>query len=249
LIGDFTYFLNDPVNGDQIEQAEKRRIYGGSISQLFSNKIGSFDTINKVGVQVRQDRLDPVALYTTVLDDRTSTVRQDKVTESSAGFFAENTTQWLEKFRSIVGIRNDRYSFDVQSSLEANSGKTNASITSPKLSLIFGPWEKTEYFINAGRGFHSNDARGAVITTDPITGSPADKVPPLVRSTGSEIGLRTEIVPGLQSSLSFWQLKSNSELIFQESQVQQKPVALPNAMALNGVTITLSTQNSLWILI
>lgn len=214
LIGNFSYFLNDPVNGDQIEQAEKRRIYGGAISQLFSGKLGSIDTINKVGVQVRQDNLDPVALYTTVARNRTNTVRQDKIKESSAGFFVENTTQWLEKFRSIAGVRHDRYSFNVQSSLAVNSGKTDATITSPKLSLIFGPWAKTEYFINAGRGFHSNDARGTTITIEPQTGNPADKQPPLVRSTGSEIGLRTEIVPGLQSSLAFWRLKSDSELIF-----------------------------------
>ncbi|MBL8510318.1 MAG: TonB-dependent receptor, partial [Betaproteobacteria bacterium] len=67
---------------------------------------------------------------------------------------------------------------------------------------------------NIGRGFHSNDARGTTIRIDPKTGDPADRVTPLVRSTGSELGIRTEIIPGLQSSLAWWQLKLDSELLF-----------------------------------
>ena len=74
-------------------------------------------------------------------------------------------------------------------------------ITSPKLALIFGPWSKTEFFVNYGEGFHSNDARGTTTTVSPATGLPVDKVTPLVKTRGGELGARTEIVPGLQSSL------------------------------------------------
>jgi outer membrane receptor protein involved in Fe transport len=95
-------------------------------------------------------------------------------------------------------VRADRYHFDVASS-------KNASIASPKLSLVFGPWAKTETFVNWGWGFHSNDARG-------VTAPGA--VTPLVRSKGAEVGARTEIIPGLQSSLALWQLRLGSELVF-----------------------------------
>jgi outer membrane receptor protein involved in Fe transport len=90
----------------------------------------------------------------------------------------------------------------------------NDSIISPKLALVFGPWQKTEYYVNAGNGFHSNDARGTTIRTDPVSGLPADRVPGLVRSTGYELGMRSEWLPGLQSTLAVFQLDFASELIF-----------------------------------
>jgi outer membrane receptor protein involved in Fe transport len=95
-----------------------------------------------------------------------------------------------------------------------NSGNKTAGIWSPKLSLVFGPWAQTEYFVNAGYGFHSNDARGVTIQVDPVTGEPADPATPLVRSKGAELGLRTEAIADLQSSLALWYLKLDSELVF-----------------------------------
>ena len=99
-------------------------------------------------------------------------------------------------------------------SLAANSGSARDTLVSPKLSLVFGPFAKTELFVNAGRGFHSNDARGTTANVDPRTGDPVDKVPPLVRAKGFELGARTEAVPGLQSSLALWWLNSDSELVY-----------------------------------
>ncbi len=79
---------------------------------------------------------------------------------------------------------------------------------------MFGPWAQTEYFVNAGYGFHSNDARGVTIKVDPATGDPVDAATPLVRSKGAELGLRAEAVPNLQSSLALWYLGFDSELAF-----------------------------------
>jgi outer membrane receptor protein involved in Fe transport len=115
----------------------------------------------------------------------------------------------------VLGLRYDRYRFDVNAlSTPENSGKVSAGITSPKMSLIFGPWDRTEYFVNAGYGFHSNDARGVTIKVDPATGAPVDAATPLVRSNGAELGLRTEALQNLQSSLALWYLKLDSELTF-----------------------------------
>ena len=87
---------------------------------------------------------------------------------------------------------------------------------------MLGPWAKTEYFINFGQGFHSNDARGATehvkpkeFSADPHDpAAAAEPSPVLVRSRGGELGLRSEIVPGLQSSLALWRLDLGSELVF-----------------------------------
>jgi len=214
LFSNFTYFLDNPVDGDQFNQSERRRMLGFNLGQTFTAKWGGFDMQNRIGLQVRDDRLSPVGLYTTVARQRTGVTREDRVREGSAGLYIENSTQWLPKFRSVAGVRHDSYRFDVNSSIPGNSGKVSSGITSPKLSLIFGPWAKTEFFVNHGQGFHSNDARGVTQTQLPNSGGPTDPAAPLVKTRGAEFGVRSEIIPGLQSSLALWQLKLASELVF-----------------------------------
>lgn len=213
LYSNFTYFLNNPIDGDQFNQSERRKMVGFNVSKTWFDTICGFDTQNKVGLQTRYDDLSPISLYNTVAQQRISLIRTDHVKEASLGIYAENSTQWLDKFRTVTGLRFDAYNFDVNSSIQGNSGNVSATTTSPKLSLIFGPWAKTEYFINYGRGFHSNDARGTTQTQLP-SGGAATPVTPLVSTQGSEIGIRTEIIPGLQSSLALWQLNIASELVF-----------------------------------
>jgi outer membrane cobalamin receptor len=213
LFSNFTYFLDDPVNGDQFNQPDRRTTTGLNASHTWQAPWGGKESENTVGVQFQNDNIFN-GLYSTKARQRLSTTRQDHTVESSVGVYLENSTKWLEKFRTVAGLRTDLYHFDVKSNLAANSGKVSAHMTSPKLSLIFGPWAKTEYYLNLGSGFHSNDARGTTITVEPKTGNPADKVTPLVRSKGYEGGVRTAIIPGLQSSLSIYQLDFDSELVF-----------------------------------
>jgi outer membrane receptor protein involved in Fe transport len=213
LYSNFTYFLNDPVNGDQFNQSEKRTMLGVNASKSWLGELAGMTMESKLGLQTRYDKLSPVALYNSAQTQRLSLIRSDKVEESSAGLFAENTLWWHEKLRTVAGVRYDRYQFDVKSSLSGNSGKTSDGITSPKLSVIFGPWASTEFFYNIGKGFHSNDARGTTQTRLP-NGNPASPVTPLVGTRGSEVGVRSEWIRGLQSSLAVWQLDIDSELVF-----------------------------------
>lgn len=213
LFSNFTYFLTNRDDGDQFDQNEQRRMLGINISQAWFNTMAGVEMRNKVGVQYRYDKLLPVGIYKSVGQKRTSTIRIDQVKEASAGFYAENSIQWLAKFRSIAGLRYDTYDFKVGSSIEGNSGKAKDHIVSPKLSLIVGPWNKTEFFLNAGNGFHSNDARGTTQTRLP-DGGESTPVTPLVKTQGSEIGMRSELLPGLQSSVSLWRLNIASELLF-----------------------------------
>jgi hypothetical protein len=106
------------------------------------------------------------------------------------------------------------YTFDVRSNNPLNSGNGSDALVSPKFAAAFGPWKSTELYADAGMGFHSNDARGAVITVDPKTGEPAERVTPLVRAKGAEFGVRTVAVRGLQSTVSLWYLGLDSELLF-----------------------------------
>ena len=214
LVSNFTYAI-DTVNGDQFEQFEQRQYYGGTLgyempAPVFGRK-GTFTT----GLQVRYDDIQPVALYLTEDRVRHATVREDDVEQASYGLYASHDVVWSDWFRTVVGLRFDEFHFDVASSLPENSGDADDSIVSPKLTMVFGPWAKTEYFVNVGRGFHSNDARGTTITVDPTDGiTPAEPVDPLVKALGYEVGLRTAIIPQLQVATSLWYLELDSELLF-----------------------------------
>lgn len=214
LFSNFTYFLDNPVNGDQFEQAENRRVFGGSLSRLWTGMLAGRESSNTLGVQLRHDRLSPVGLYTAEGGVRTGLTQESRVQETSVGLYGQNDTRWLPWLRSIAGWRTDRVNVDVHSNITDNSGERSAWISSPKLSLIFGPWSQTELFANTGWGFHSNDARGMTARVTAKTGDPIASAVPLVRTKGSELGLRTEIIPGLQSSVALWQLRLNSELVF-----------------------------------
>ena len=214
LYNNFTYFLDDPVNGDQFVQTERRTMTGFDVAHTWFGRLGERAASTVVGMQGRFDRIAPVVLGTTVAQRPLATMARSRVNESSAALWLQNTVQWSAWLRSIAGLRYDSYRFDVDSSIDANSGKANDHIASPKLSLVLGPWRKTEFFVNYGAGFHSNDARGttAHVATRELT--PVDPVTPLVRTRGAELGVRSEIVRGLQSSLALWRLRSASELVF-----------------------------------
>ncbi len=214
LFSNFTYFLDDPVNGDQFEQADRRIVAGGQASQELHAEIGGFALNNTFGLQLRSDFIPQVGLYHTQAQRRLERVRDDTVNETSLGLYAKSETPWTDWLRSTVGLRGDVYYFSVASSIPENSGNEWDGLASPKLGLVFGPWSDTELYANAGLGFHSNDARGTTIRVDPKTGEPATPVDPLVRTKGAEIGARTAIVHGLQSTVALWWLDVDSEILF-----------------------------------
>lgn len=213
LWSNFTYFMDDPVHGDQFAQPDKRVTSGVNASHSWHQHTDTGNTETTVGVQLQNDNIFN-GLYNTQARRTQSITRQDHIVESSAALFVENSTRWNTAFRTVAGARLDSYRFDVQSDLAANSGKANDHLVSPSLSLIYGPWQTAEVYANFGSGFHSNDARGSTITIDPKTGLAADKVQPLVRSRGMEIGARTSWLPGLQTSLSVYRLDFDSELTY-----------------------------------
>jgi hypothetical protein len=214
LFSNFTYFLDDPEHGDQFEQAERRIAAGGRVTYRRLGHVLDRHTESAVGVQVRRDWLDPVGLYHTAGRQRLSTTREDKVGQTMAAVYAQTEIEWTRALRTTFGLRADRYQFSVRSDNPVNSGDGADGLVSPKVGLVIGPWSGTEVYVNAGTGFHSNDARGAVITVDPRTGEPAERVTPLVRAKGAEVGIRTVRIRGVQSTAALWYLGIDSELLF-----------------------------------
>jgi len=209
LWSNFTYFEADPVRGDQFEQKEARNLVGGQARHGWQHALFGYDSTTEVGLQVRHDHID-VGLLDSQARVPFAAVSNDRVTETELGAHVQNTTTWLPWFRTLLGVREDHVDMDVRAlQTPAGGGHASGSKFSPKASLVFGPWARTEFFANAGRGFHSNDARGVASTADS-----REPVPALVASKGEELGLRTEIIPGLQTSLAFWRLDSDSELVY-----------------------------------
>jgi len=213
LFSNFTYFLDNPVDGDQFAQPDRRTMTALNARHAWASGWFGSSSENHAGVQLQHDNIDN-ALRSTKARQTLFTTRSDNIQESSVGVWFDNATRWTTSFRTVAGVRADRYRFDVQGDRAENAGTRSASIVSPKLNLIFGPWGKTEFYVNMGTGFHSNDARGTVITVDPKTGDAVDRVTPLARSKGFELGVRTSPLPGLQTALSVYQLKLASELVF-----------------------------------
>ncbi len=210
-------FINGP-DGDQHEQADHRKVWGGSLKhQLPAAWLPAGQQLTW-GLQWRHDRIGTLGLYDTVDRVRTHTVREDRVSQDSAGVFAELGSRWTDWLRSTVGGRWDTMRATItptggEFNMD-NGGKARQSQFSPKLGLIARVAADTEVYLHWARAFRSNDARGATTTVNPADGSATDPLPLLARTTTSELGLRTKPAANWTTSLALWQANLASELVF-----------------------------------
>lgn len=230
LFSDFTYFLTDPKRGDQFEQQDRRWVAGLDARHTIDGEWFDRKVENTFGLQVRNDWIhnglfqSQNRVRVDKIDSSTGKTlpainQADRFTDMQVGFYAENRIHWAEWLRSVVGLRGDLQHFDVTSLVtSANSGTATKVLPSPKASLIFGPWAQTEFYVQAGFSFHSNDGRGTTLRVEPVSAdypypnTPATPIPPLIPTKGGEFGIRTAAVSHLQSTFSVWYLHSASEL-------------------------------------
>lgn len=216
LFSNFTYFLDDPVNGDQFNQVDHRRFAGASIEHTFDTlQIFDRDTTLTLGAGTHHDWIEDIGLHKTSARQRVSTVREDDIYEASFSTHGNAKIIWNDWLRTETGLRADLFHFDVDArSLPENSGEKWDGIISPKAGIVLGPWNDTEFYLNGGLGFHSNDARGVVISVDPDSGDPLSPAPGLVRTRGAEFGIRNSSIENLTSTAAVWHLHSDSELVY-----------------------------------
>ncbi|WP_197418249.1 TonB-dependent receptor [Paucibacter sp. KCTC 42545] len=217
LYSNFSY-ATDAQHGDQFRQQDQRNKFGAELAQTWRYAGLGAAQSTTVGLQLRHDRIGPLGLQLTQSRQPYATVREDRVDETSLGGFIDQATQWNPWLRSHLGLRADQFRFKVRSDTPANSGDSQAHILSPKVALAFTPSQEIGLFANWGQGFHSNDARGTVISVDPDPrsgsyGQAVDRVTPLARATGTELGA-TWTTPELQLSAALWTLKLQSELVY-----------------------------------
>ena len=203
LLSNFTYFLEDPVNGDQLRQYEERWSFGGRIERRFD--VGDRLELT-LGTELRKDAIDPVGLDETIAGAKEFTVNTFEVDESSASLYAEAIWRPVDRLMVIGGLRGDWYDFDVTAiDGGAWSGEVSDHIVSPKIGLNYEIADGIALYANWGEGFHSNDARGVT--------NPVDPAPGLVEGNMKEVGARFER-GGMILTGVYWWSSIDSELIY-----------------------------------
>ena len=213
LVSNFTFYLDDPVHGDQKDQVDNRFVSGARIAHRRLTKWWGHPVQNTLGAQLRNDNIAEVALYHTESRVPLATLTKASAVVTSGGVYAQNEVEWAPWFRTTVGIRGDASRYSVTALEAFNSGVASAGIVNPKGGVTIGPWKGTEFYVNAGTGFHSNSALGTTLTRDG-EGNAVDPVTPLVRAKGAEVGVRSVVIPHLQTTVSLWMLRLGSELVY-----------------------------------
>jgi hypothetical protein len=241
LYNNFTYFLSHPDIGDQFRQFDRRTMVGVNALHGIAHNVADFPIETRAGFQGRYDDIR-LGLQESYRRTPYDTIRNDYVNEGSIGIWTDTKVSWTPWLRTIGGVRFDYFHARVQGlqqfydspllmnsagqpavlwTAPFNSGTKANAMVSPKASIILGPFHKTEFYANYGEGFHSTDARGTVQNFSTTELADDDgfrqvaRIPILVKSRGAEIGARTKIVEGLDSSLSFFWVNVESENQFE----------------------------------
>ena len=225
LINDFTHFLVDPIHGDQEDQMENRHALGGQANYTMPLTIGSFANQLSVGLLTRYDLLhvgrDPSEGQIALTDsgDPASFTDNDRVWLFAGAAYAELTTHWTSRFRSVLGFRDDYQhgsDIDYDAALHetagySNTGTADQSLPQPKASLIYTFDDALEAYASIGRGFHSADLRGVNQDVSVDLGLPHTQL--LSKQEGQEIGLRASPEPNIALTFALFNLWQQSETI------------------------------------
>ncbi|MEM7246045.1 MAG: TonB-dependent receptor [Acidobacteriota bacterium] len=213
LFSNFTYLLDDQVDGDQFEQGDDRWTLGFSWERHAILGKPARGLEHAHGVRLRFDDIEN-GLWRTARRQRLSTTRADAIDELGIGAWYELTAQLATKVRGTFGLRLDHVNADVRAQLARNGGSANDTRLSPRVAFAFGPFRNAELYASYGHGLHSNDARGATIAVDPVDSSEADPVPLLVGARSADLGVRMVARRQLIVALSAFWLELDSELVF-----------------------------------
>jgi len=200
-----TYASADGTSA-QIRQFDKRVVLGFSARRDWS--VAPWLDF-AIGTENRYDDIHDVGVHHTDQRRFIASLGTYGVREGSLALYGETTLRPLQGLRIIGGLRGDHYSYDVRARDAAaaalGQGSGSDTLLSPKLALAYSPAPHLEFYANWGRGFHSNDVRGAVNLQAPV--------PVLVPGTGKEIGVRFERA-GLNLTATYYWLDVGSELRF-----------------------------------
>lgn len=207
LYSNFTFFLNDPVNGDGINQRETRNIYGytGSVSKKY--KVGRKDAATEIGYGLRYDDISDIQLNRSVKRNFKEHVQKGDIRELNAFMYVDQDISVSKKFNINTGLRYDFFSFGYKNILAGDmSFKRQHRVTiSPKLNFNYTPDNTVKFFLNTGIGFHSDDARV-------ILNNEADDILPKV--LGADLGAVIKPARNILIKAAVWYLLSEQEFVY-----------------------------------
>ena len=208
LYSNFTFFLNEPVNGDQIRQKEQRSIFGYNGAYQTEGQLGGKRLSSELGLFFRNDNVDDNELSRTV--QRSTTlypVSLGDVSETNTGAYASATWEITSGLSLNAGARFDVFQFAYEDKLDSlyEPEQATASILSPKLSLFYDLDKRVRLYANSGYGFHSNDARVVV---------PQDGKQILPKALGLDVGAIFKPSPTLLLNVAGWYLALDQEFVY-----------------------------------
>jgi len=204
--------------GDQREQNDVRFISGANVSRSYVTP----GSVTVIGADTRNDNISTLGLFLTNGRNRLpgGTLSDDHVVERGSDVYVQSELRFGSKLRLDPGIRLDYYTFSDAAYDPNNSGSGNAAIVDPKMNLAYAFNKRSEFYLDYGSSFHSNDVRGVTYVDDPqthapfdSTGAPVGRNPLLNRSVGEEVGYRFS-TPYDTTTLSLYELYQADELIF-----------------------------------
>ena len=216
LYSNFTFWLNDSLNGDMIEQNDHRQILGINARYSYYKSLENLRAYTRVGATFRSDHID-LSLWKSPDRMRMTPQTDHTVAETNMAFWVEEELIFSSLFRMQLGLRGDYFVFDVIDNLDPavlspgdihhGSGYEQAAILSPNLNLVLSPVPSLDIYLNGGTGFHSNDARDVIhsINSDITT---------LPRAIGTELGIRVGNGKPFLVTLAGWYLHLEEELVF-----------------------------------
>jgi hypothetical protein len=212
IFSNFTFFAEDPMRGDMIEQTDDRTTAGFRAAWRATHTAGAWRFETTAGAQMRADFIDN-GLHHSPGRLRAETRALASIRENAIGVFAQEQISPARWLRVVLGVRGDLFDFAVEDRRTGlpmidpeASGVRQAILVSPKATVVVSPWRWLDVYLNFGSGFHSNDARGVVRRTDPVT--------PLTRGLGYEAGARVHFGDRFDLAVAAWGLNLESELVW-----------------------------------
>ncbi len=207
LFSNFTFFLNNQVDGDQIRQKEKRNMFGYNGSYSHIGFAGEKKITTEAGLGFRFDKTKDSELSRTrdriILIDA---LKLGDIKELNTGVWINETIQWSERFTMNAGLRWDRFNSAYTDKLNnSQRNKASAGILSPKLNFYYQLNDKTQLYLTTGRGFHSNDTRVMVQTGGKEI---------LPAAYGADLGVVLKPAPELLLQGALWYLQLDQEFVY-----------------------------------
>ena len=208
LYSNFTFFLDDPVNGDQIRQVESRDIFGYNLSYAAERELGSMSLRTELGLNIRYDKTKETELAHTAMRKKViNYLALGDIDQLNAALYVDEVLKVNNRFSINAGLRFDQFSFGYVNLLDSiyDHPVVYANIPSPKLNFYYNASPNVQIYLKSGIGFHSNDARVVV---------PQNGLDILPKAYGVDLGTFIKPFPRLLLNLAGWFLDLEQEFVY-----------------------------------